>query len=297
MILMALALAGALQAVPAQDKPVAVVAPPVMVSPPPRRSPNSRPAPKGNPGNWVTDDDYPRDALNGNMQGLVAFALDVDAGGLVAHCTILRSSGWPVLDDSTCALLKRRGRFYPALDAASVAVPGQFKGSFEWRQPGALMPAASWARVTQFTARGWLAQDCTSREFGPASLTPSPCREIHAGPDGVYGAPSSITIVEAHHAPGEAMPAGYAAPAGKPFFTRQMTLEVDAYGYIRRCTVTRERGKPVTAKYIEGCPPQWTYAKLPDPAAADRKMVLEITVMRQDLREEATTAGGSRPRQ
>jgi len=293
MILMTLALAGALQTTPAQDAPVATVAPPVMVTPP-TRLPNSRPMPKGSPGNWVTDDDYPADALSANMQGVVVFALDVDAGGIVAGCSITRSSGWPSLDDRTCALLKRRGRFYPALDGSALAVPGQFKGSFEWRQPGARMSLASGVRVLRLTNEVWRLAGCTDNVFGDAGDLMARCAGIYAVPEGIGSFASTVTVVEAHHAPGEAMPSGYVAPAGKPIFTRQVALEIDAYGFVRRCTVLRERGKQVTAKYIDGCPPQWTYAKLPDPAGPDRKMILEVMVFQEPLPQAPQ---GARPGQ
>jgi protein TonB len=72
--------------------------------------------------------DYPR-AANG-AQGLVVTRLTVSATGSVASCSVSRSSGNPVLDATTCRLIRERFRFTPARDAAGNAIP-DVKG---WQQ-------------------------------------------------------------------------------------------------------------------------------------------------------------------
>jgi len=73
--------------------------------------------PKGNPGSWFTDDDYPADAKRAGAQGSVSLLLSVDTAGKVVGCRVTASSGNASLDDATCRLAQRRGRFTVQKDA------------------------------------------------------------------------------------------------------------------------------------------------------------------------------------
>ncbi|MDM8011541.1 MAG: energy transducer TonB [Parasphingorhabdus sp.] len=79
--------------------------------------------PDTSPGGWVNSFDYPDIALRRGYQGKVWFMLNVDKEGKSQKCTILRSSGYPVLDDTTCETLLKRGRFVPALDKDGQPTP------------------------------------------------------------------------------------------------------------------------------------------------------------------------------
>lgn len=113
----------------------AQVTQPVPMPPPPlpaaghgaERAPQPR-----NPASWLSDADYPAAALWAGAQGLVRYVLEVDATGKVVRCGIAESSGSSLLDSATCALLRRRGRFFPALDAEGNAVPGRWAGDYRW---------------------------------------------------------------------------------------------------------------------------------------------------------------------
>jgi TonB family protein len=74
-----------------------------------------QPKPAPNPGGWIVLD-YPTMALKREYQGTVWFVLSVDREGRSGKCTILRSSGHELLDDTTCKSLRTRARFVPALD-------------------------------------------------------------------------------------------------------------------------------------------------------------------------------------
>jgi protein TonB len=91
------------------------------------------PVPRGSPVSWVTYQDYPAAALRAREQGVVGFRLDVDATGKVTDCTITRSTRSPVLDETSCGLLRRRGRFVPASDAHGQPVAGTWENRFEWQ--------------------------------------------------------------------------------------------------------------------------------------------------------------------
>lgn len=119
------------------DDPFAADAPPP--SPPPSAAGWSSGAtkltPRGSPQAWITNDDYPANALRAEQQGTVKFRLDVDATGRVTECTITESSGSDSLDSTACSLLKRRARFTPARDAKGNGVPSSFSSRFRWELP------------------------------------------------------------------------------------------------------------------------------------------------------------------
>jgi TonB family protein len=66
------------------------------------------------PGAFVTFDDYPARALREGREGIVGFRAAFDASGAVVGCEIIASSGHADLDEETCRLVRRRGRFTPA---------------------------------------------------------------------------------------------------------------------------------------------------------------------------------------
>lgn len=96
------------------------------------------PAPAPKPiaqGSWITSEDYPDPALRAAQEGRVAYRLDVDATGAVTGCTILTSSGSPVLDVHTCDLLRLRARFEPAHDQMNHAISSQYSSGTTWAIP------------------------------------------------------------------------------------------------------------------------------------------------------------------
>lgn len=114
-------------------------APPAPPAPPP--APPAPPAvakkltPRGQPQSWVTNDDYPANALRAEQQGTTAFRLDVDASGRVTNCTVTGSSGSSALDTTACSLLKRRARFNPAEDSSGNKIPAAWSSRFRWELP------------------------------------------------------------------------------------------------------------------------------------------------------------------
>nr|WP_302053866.1 energy transducer TonB [Sphingomonas tagetis] len=91
--------------------------------------------PAGSPQNWVTDDDYPPEALRQGWQGTVGFTLEVGPNGRPHACHVTTSSGTKLLDDAACALLMKRARFVPARDGTGNAVSAKFSSRFTWRIP------------------------------------------------------------------------------------------------------------------------------------------------------------------
>lgn len=82
----------------------------------------------------ITDADYPPAALAAKQEGNVHFVMEVDATGKM-RCRVTASSGWPLLDTTTCGLLEARGRgkFTHALDAEGNPTADSRRGSYAWR--------------------------------------------------------------------------------------------------------------------------------------------------------------------
>lgn len=89
--------------------------------------------PIGSPAAWVTNDDYPPSALRAGEQGVVTILVGVDLLGRVSSCSVTESSGSPTLDEATCRLVQRRGRFHPAQNARGESVAGSFTTRIAWR--------------------------------------------------------------------------------------------------------------------------------------------------------------------
>ncbi len=118
---------------PAPPAPPAAAPPPP--PPPPPALPAVRATPKGNPGSWASSEDYPSGPLREGVEGTTGFRLEIGTDGRVVGCSITRSSGSGALDDTTCKLMTRRGRFSPAKDTSGNPVPGNFSSNVRWQIP------------------------------------------------------------------------------------------------------------------------------------------------------------------
>lgn len=111
-----------------------VVIPLPLPSPSPSFAP-IKAKPRGNPGNWVTENDYPTSEIRLEHEGITRFRLSIDAAGKVTSCTVTQSSGWPVLDATACDKLQRRARFDPSVDSTGARVEGSYSSAVNWRLP------------------------------------------------------------------------------------------------------------------------------------------------------------------
>ncbi|WBO24656.1 energy transducer TonB [Sphingomonas abietis] len=91
--------------------------------------------PLGYPGDWITSEDYPADAIRLKVEGATGFRLDIDADGAVARCTVTATSGSDELDQTACELLVRRARFSPAMDASGHPIAATYSSSVRWQIP------------------------------------------------------------------------------------------------------------------------------------------------------------------
>lgn len=76
--------------------------------------------------------DYPSIALDNRQTGQVEFGLLIDEKGKIADCSILGTSGVPVLDAQSCAVLKERARFKPAIGVDGKPARDALIGRVRW---------------------------------------------------------------------------------------------------------------------------------------------------------------------
>jgi TonB family protein len=99
--------------------------PPAGVLPPPR---------DGSIAAIFSSDDYPPEAFKNGWEGDVGIKVHVGADGKPQSYRILRSSGYPMLDVQTCAIVLSRARFIAARDSKGDAVEDDF-----------VLPTVRWA--------------------------------------------------------------------------------------------------------------------------------------------------------
>lgn len=90
------------------------------------------------PGEWVTPQDYPLEALYSEKSGVVAFVLKVDKGGKPTSCRIRRSSNVDELDAATCELVMARAKFFPAKDKNGHFVESEYRSAVRWQLPNTI---------------------------------------------------------------------------------------------------------------------------------------------------------------
>lgn len=87
------------------------------------------------PSYWVTADDYPPAAQRAGEQGSARIKWDISETGRVENCTIVDSSGSTFLDDASCRVVTRRGRYSPALNSSGEAVRSTGSRRITWTLP------------------------------------------------------------------------------------------------------------------------------------------------------------------
>lgn len=65
---------------------------------------------------WVTENDYPADAVASEESGRVWYRVEVSASGLPQRCSVVESSRTKSLDEATCRVVMTRAIFIPASD-------------------------------------------------------------------------------------------------------------------------------------------------------------------------------------
>lgn len=92
----------------------------------------SRPQPVASKSLW-TSGDYPADALRAAATGSVLVRLVIDVEGRVSECHLVESSGHASLDAATCRILRKRGRYRPAVGADGAPMRALTAQRVNWR--------------------------------------------------------------------------------------------------------------------------------------------------------------------
>jgi TonB family protein len=91
--------------------------------------------PELNASGFFSFNDYPREALNKGQSGTVGVLIWIESNGRVSSCEIVETSSAPSLDQTTCEMYKRRGRFRSARNAAGTAVRAPMFTRVSWTMP------------------------------------------------------------------------------------------------------------------------------------------------------------------
>ncbi len=95
----------------------------------------ARAVPRASLASWVGDTEYPAAALRAREEGATTVKIAIDPAGTVAACEVARTSGSSALDEETCRIFKRRGRYKPARDMAGTAVASVEQQTIRWKLP------------------------------------------------------------------------------------------------------------------------------------------------------------------
>jgi TonB family protein len=133
---------------------------------------------------WIKPDDYPSRAARDEQEGAVRFSVRVSSNGRVEDCSIVSSSGYDDLDETTCKLVARRARFKPALDENGSEVVSYYSNSVRWtlgRDEASERP--QFADANQYSnesQRGDDPQSFASPQASQAEAQPNPLNEAAA---------------------------------------------------------------------------------------------------------------------
>jgi TonB family protein len=108
-------------------------------------------SPRGTPGSWASADDYPRLGLINKWEGTTAFRLDVGKDGRVSDCQVTSTSGYALLDEATCRLIRRRARFNPALNENGNPISWGYASRVRWNIPegGIVNRPVTWKQANE----------------------------------------------------------------------------------------------------------------------------------------------------
>jgi TonB family protein len=240
----------------------------------------TRATPRGNPGYWLSDDDYPAAAMWERQSGAVKTRLDLDANGEPTGCTVTTSSGSKILDKATCELLRTRGHFFPARDAAGKPVASSYNSTFTWVMPDGEGMFGAWVYFSQINIVAGQIAGCSSssngvgfsRISGPCGRMGSPVPPAMAALLGKPDGSAIVTVVETHMVAGEAAPP-VRQPAGKLIYERKIRFDVDANGNATNCKLVSGPATPDPIGYVvHRCHPGMRY-----PAQSQGKRSVEMT--------------------
>ena len=82
-----------------------------------------------------SSDDYPSQAVMKSQSGTANVVALVDEQGKMVDCTVIETSGIAVLDAQTCIMIRKRGKFLPAVGADGRPAKSVFTQRVHWQMP------------------------------------------------------------------------------------------------------------------------------------------------------------------
>jgi TonB family protein len=122
-------------AAPPPERVEAAIAPPPPAECPAEPDPPTGPLPLrpcGSMGEWTNAGDYPAEARRRGETGTSRVLVAVTEEGRPSRCTVDQASGSKALDQATCDLMMKRGRFLPPRDEAGKALPTELRFTMKW---------------------------------------------------------------------------------------------------------------------------------------------------------------------
>ncbi len=162
----------------------------------------------------VAREDYPPAALSALQEGSATFSLDIDNQGAVRNCSIIKTSGIPVLDDQSCAVA-RKWEFDPARDIEGRPVAARTSHNIAWRLPKGAMgasPAIQRPLRNPFDKVGAMTMTLDFDKEGKLS----DCALEHKGETGIFGSPPNLSEDLCKGAPGRGDVQPFVGSDGNP---------------------------------------------------------------------------------
>lgn len=141
-----------------RDPPIAPVPGPII-----RYRPPSKASPPRLAGSWrdyVSPADYPAELWEEGPLGVVRFKMTIDATGKPLACETTRTSGHTALDERTCEIMFKRGRFRPARDREGEFTQGTFEDSYSWRKQPAQYEGSHKVHFAYTVTSEGIIEDC-----------------------------------------------------------------------------------------------------------------------------------------
>ena len=117
---------------------------------------------------WISEDDYPQEAIDVGAEGLVEVDLSVGPDGAPTGCTFVKTAANEALNSSTCRLLVQRARFVHLQNGEKTTQPSKYRQAVFWKIPAAdpISAITSGSVAKTSILEGGTLGDCLAQKFG-----------------------------------------------------------------------------------------------------------------------------------
>ena len=128
------------------------------------------PVPVTDPATWITEADYPADALAAKAKGAVEVSLSIGPDGKPIACQVRAPNANASLNAATCALLMERARF--ATQSSGGVFPSSFRQRVQWQIASAnpIAAIATGLVATSVISPTGILGKCTEESYGDIGI-------------------------------------------------------------------------------------------------------------------------------